>query len=117
MEAATLSGKNHRLSQQADHLKLLSRGLDLKVAERTAELSGANDELQAEISRREQAQDELKSTVEELARFNRLAVGREVRMIEMKRQVNEMARKAGVAPPYDSVLVEGESAESSVRQT
>ena len=31
-------------------------------------------------------------------------------MIELKRQVNETARKAGVAPPYDPVLVEGESA-------
>ncbi len=37
-------------------------------------------------------------------RFNRLAVGSETRMIELKREVNEMARKAGVTPPYDAVL-------------
>ncbi|KKL70517.1 hypothetical protein LCGC14_2104110, partial [marine sediment metagenome] len=49
-------------------------------------------------------------------RFNRLAVGREQRMIELKREVNEMARKAGVAPPYDSALVTGERGDPGVRQ-
>lgn len=36
----------------------------------------------------------------DLERFDRLAVGRERRMIELKREVNEMASKAGVKPPY-----------------
>ncbi len=43
---------------------------------------------------------------DELRRFDRLAVGREERMIDLKREVNEMARKAGLAPPYDAALVE-----------
>ena len=35
-----------------------------------------------------------------MERFNRLAVDRERRMIELKREANEMASKAGVKPPY-----------------
>ena len=48
---------------------------------------------------RKQAEDESR-------RFNRQAVGREERMIELKREVNEMARKAGAAPPYDLAFAE-----------
>ncbi len=54
-----------------------------------------------DITDRKKAEEELLATVHELERFNRLAVGRENRMIELKREVNELARKAGVAPPYD----------------
>ena len=39
--------------------------------------------------------------VGKLQRFNRLAVGREQRMIELKAEVNEMARKASMPPPYN----------------
>ncbi len=59
-----------------------------------------------EIVERRRAEEELAVTVDELWRFDRLAVGREERMIELKREVNEMARKAGLSPPYDSALVE-----------
>jgi len=55
-----------------------------------------------DITEREQAETRLQATVTDLERFNRLAVGREERMMELKREVNEMARKAGIAPPYDS---------------
>ncbi len=59
-----------------------------------------------DITQRKEAEAELTSTVEELQQFDRLTVGREERMIELKHQVNEMARKAGLAPPYDTALVE-----------
>ena len=59
-----------------------------------------------DITERKRAEVELASTVAELQQFDRLTVGREERMIELKREVNEMARKAGLAPPYDTALVE-----------
>ena len=59
-----------------------------------------------DTTERTRIQEELKSTVEELERFNRLAVGREERMIELKCEVNEMAHKAGAAPPYDLAFAE-----------
>ncbi len=36
-----------------------------------------------------------------MERFNRLAVGRELRMIELKEQVNKLAEEAGLEPPYE----------------
>ena len=54
-----------------------------------------------DITERVEAEEELKRTLADLEQFNRLAVGRELRMIELKREVNEMAVKAGIAAPYD----------------
>jgi PAS domain S-box-containing protein len=62
-------------------------------------------EICRDVSERVRAEDQLQATVTDLGRFNRLAVGREERMVELKREVNEMARKAGVAPPYDMALL------------
>lgn len=49
---------------------------------------------------RKQAEDALKQQMEELTRFNRAAVGRETRMIELKKEVNELAARLGEAPRY-----------------
>ncbi|MDP6720987.1 MAG: PAS domain S-box protein [Pirellulaceae bacterium] len=49
----------------------------------------------------EQARTDLAQTVADLEQFNEMAVGREMRMIELKREVNTMAEAAGMSPPYD----------------
>lgn len=43
---------------------------------------------------------ELKQHNEELERFNRLTVGRELDMIELKQRVNALSRELGREPPY-----------------
>jgi PAS domain S-box-containing protein len=43
---------------------------------------------------------ELSAHAEELARFNRAAVGREMRMIELKKEVNELCLRLGEAARY-----------------
>jgi chemotaxis protein methyltransferase CheR len=43
---------------------------------------------------------ELQAHAEELARFNRAAVGRETRMIELKKEVNELRLRLGEAARY-----------------
>ncbi len=60
-----------------------------------------------DISERKQAEDNLQRQVEEtthsndeLARFNRLAVGRELRMVELKQQINRLSEQLGTPPPY-----------------
>ncbi len=69
-----------------------------------------------DITRQKETEDQLRKSVDDLERFNRLAVNRELRMIELKREVNELARKTGVTPPYDlefaheSALTEGGNA-------
>ena len=47
-----------------------------------------------------QSHAELSAHVEELDRFNRAAVGRETRMIELKKEVNELSRRLGEAARY-----------------
>jgi len=51
-----------------------------------------------------QEAEETRRRNEELERFRRLALGRELRMIEIKRQVNELSRRLGEQPPYPGVL-------------
>jgi PAS domain S-box-containing protein len=43
---------------------------------------------------------ELREINEELTRFNKVSVGRELRMIELKKEVNQLCRQAGAAPRY-----------------
>lgn len=63
-------------------------------------------EYSLDITERKRAEDTLKQTLADLERFNRLAVGRELRMIELKREVNDMAERAEIEPPYDLVFAE-----------
>jgi PAS domain S-box-containing protein len=60
-----------------------------------------------DVTERKRAQDalqrqaaELEARIEELERFNRAAVGRENRMVELKQQVNELCRQLGKPPMY-----------------
>lgn len=48
----------------------------------------------------EQKNEEIRAHSDRLARFNESAVGRELRMIELKREVNELCAKLGEPPRY-----------------
>ncbi|MCX6799562.1 MAG: HAMP domain-containing protein [Candidatus Falkowbacteria bacterium] len=58
--------------------------LEQKVEERTVELKKLNNKLETEVSNRTK---ELKEKLVELERFNKLAVGRELKMIELKEEL------------------------------
>jgi hypothetical protein len=49
----------------------------------------------------QRAREESQQKVAELEKFQRLAVGRELRMIELKRQVNELCGQVGEPEPFD----------------
>lgn len=53
-----------------------------------------------DITERVQAELELRTRNEELERFNRAMVGRELDMLALKRQVNELSCQLGQQPPY-----------------
>jgi hypothetical protein len=56
--------------------------------------------LVSDITERRAAEEVLAKRAAELERFHRLSVGRELQMIELKKQVNELAQKAGQELPY-----------------
>ena len=67
----------------------------------TATLSSGED-----ITERKKIEEELRKYMAELEQFNRLAVGREQRMIELKREVNKAYERLGEKPPYDLSFVD-----------
>jgi PAS domain S-box-containing protein len=82
------------------------RSDSLKVEKEVAEEAAA----EAERARQEaeRAQEELKAKVVEVERFNRLALGREERIIELKRQVNAFSMKTGEEAIYkEHEMIEG----------
>lgn len=60
-----------------------------------------------DITQRKIADLELRQRNQELEHFNRAATEREVRMITLKREVNQMALAAGRSAPYDLSFVDG----------
>jgi len=61
-------------------------------------------EIIRDITNSKQAEEKLKQTYAKLERFNRLMVGREERVIEMKKDVNSLLAELGREPQYESVL-------------
>ena len=59
-----------------------------------------NVELRKEISNRKRVEKELKKTMKQLERFNKIAVNRELRMIELKKEINELLEKTGTPKKY-----------------
>jgi len=90
--------------RKRDEEKLLKAydELELRVQERTEELRIANSKLEEEIIERTNAEAALRAANEELMRFNNIMVGRELRMIELKKEVNELC--ASVSHPLRYLL-------------
>ncbi len=70
----------------------------LKVEKEVAEKAAARAQ-QARLEA-EGARQELQAKVREIERFNRLALGREERIVELKKQVNALIVQAGGTAPY-----------------
>jgi len=65
-----------------------------------------------DITERQQAEMALRQTIEELERFNDVAVGRELEMIGLKQQVNALSRQLGLAPPHALDFAESPATDS-----
>jgi len=53
-----------------------------------------------DITERKKAEDELKKRAEELENFSEFAVGRELKMTELKKEINKLCKKLGEKPRY-----------------
>jgi PAS domain S-box-containing protein len=77
---------------------IMEVGLDVTERKRAeAELVRHREHLQERVDERTA---ELRATNEELARFNQAMVGRELRMIELKQEVNTLCARLGQPPRY-----------------
>ncbi|MFC1887147.1 hypothetical protein ACFLZM_08870, partial [Thermodesulfobacteriota bacterium] len=56
-----------------------------------------------DLTERKQAEEKLQRNLEELERFNLLAIGREEKMIELKEEINELMQQAGKEKKYKIV--------------
>jgi len=56
-----------------------------------------------DITMRKQAESVLKQKMDELERFNDLTVGRELVMIKLKKEINELLKLAGKEEKYTIV--------------
>ena len=56
-----------------------------------------------DITERKRAEEEIKKQLDELQRWHNATLGRETRILDLKREVNELLGKAGQPPRYPSV--------------
>jgi ligand-binding sensor protein len=91
------------LIRAKDALQRALNELEMRVQERTSELTEANKGLKHEITERKAAEGEIKEKADELEKINKLAVGRELKMIELKKEINALLGKLGEAPGYKIV--------------
>lgn len=85
---------------------------DIEITGFSNQLGDGRIELQGvarDITDRKQAEAVRQRRAEELERFNRLSVGRELQMIALKQQVNELSRQLGQSPPHDLAFLEARS--------
>jgi HAMP domain-containing protein len=83
-----------------DEIGQLSRSFDKMTHDLETTLS-SRDELNKEIEERKKAQAKLQQQMEELRQFNRLMVDREIRMIQLKKEINILCKRAGEPPRYE----------------
>ncbi|MCK4751981.1 MAG: hypothetical protein KAS75_00945 [Planctomycetes bacterium] len=89
---------------------------EVEKHEQTEEnLRKSMEDLEHEITERKLAKDELQKKMEELEQFNKLAVGRELRMIELKKEVNTLLSETGRDEKYENTFDEMQD-ESLIRK-
>lgn len=76
-----------------EDLRNSSKELELRVNVRTEELSKANEDLHKEISQRSQIEEELKARMQDLERFSKFAVDRELKMEELEKKIKELEER------------------------
>lgn len=71
------------------------RGNPITIENETYRLTVIRD-----ITERKEIENALKDKVSELERFNQVMVGRELRMIELKKEINKLCRQLGIREKY-----------------
>lgn len=86
------AGLEVKVAERTVELEKAKSGLEVQVAERTRELQTLNKNLEQEVAKRTK---DLQDKLIELERFNKVAVGRELKMVELKEEVERLKILAG----------------------
>lgn len=109
-------GADDYLAKTVDmlHLKVLPHTIEKTLHRQN--LREAERRLSAALRDREEAMrasnEQLRVTNEKLEIFNRALVGRELRMIELKREINGLCAQLGQTPRYDLGFLKEESGQA-----
>lgn len=106
---ATWHVENELLTRPGEHR--LVRWNNSLLRSGTGEVIGTAS-IGEDITRRKAAEEILAQRAAELERFRRLSVGRELQMIELKKQINETARRDGQALPYNLAFLDPRRADA-----
>jgi len=83
------TGELRKLTKNLEEAKAI---LEIRVQARTQELEGLTENLEAQIKQRTR---ELREKIEEMEKFQKFAVGRETKMVELKERIKKLERDLG----------------------
>ena len=82
--------KNRLSALKLSQASILQEELETAVSERTNKLEEINKQMQNEILQRKNTEEELSEKNQSLESFNKIAVDRELKMIELKQRISEL---------------------------
>lgn len=90
----TTSLQKHFMSmlEAQEEIETTKSALEVKVTKRTKELKDFSESLDQQIRDKTK---KLQEKVEELERFNKLVIGRELKMVELKKEIEELKKELG----------------------
>jgi two-component system CheB/CheR fusion protein len=91
--------ENERWHLRKDGSRFYGSGSVMPLRSEPEELLGYV-KIMRDLTESKQAQEDLEQQMEELTRFNAAAVARESRMIELKKEINELSQQLGEGPRY-----------------
>jgi len=107
-ELAAGEGTRQQTLSPADdetvNLKLYNEALVRKLEKKMLQLEQTNPELTQELANRQRAEAKIREQLQELQRWHDITLDREGRVMDLKREVNELLVRQGLPPRYSSVL-------------
>ena len=101
MQLAGVAGRaeNERWHARKDGSTFYGSGSVMPLREKGGALQGYV-KIMRDLTENQRTQEALRDHLAELTRFNAAAVGRETRMIELKKEVNRLSARLGETAPY-----------------